>query len=218
MVWRGPTQLCLPECPGILVCLPGLAAPAGAQRVRAGRHILGDTVPTRALPSSRTARTPCQHPSRPSREMLGANAPSLPGWFRLQEEGRACIPSVCPYTWEGPGAQPRPSRHPAPPQIHRAQPPPGVLEPAGTGGLSSSILGSTSSYASSKAPWGTFSKGAPSSCHPKQECGVPWTHLVCLGEGLSPPPSGSGQGLPSSMVQAAASCQKYPGWLGRPAS
>ena len=139
-------------------------------------------MPTRALPSSRSAaRTSCQHPSRPCHKMLGANAPSLPGWHRLQEEGRACIPSCSPYTWEGPGAQPRPSRPPAPPQIHRAQPPPGVLEPAGTGGLSSSILGSTSSYASSKAPRGTFSKAAPSSCHPRQECGVPGLTWFALG-------------------------------------
>ena len=47
---------------------------------------------------------------------------------------------------------------------------------------------------------------------------MPWTHLVCLEEDLSPPLSGSGQGLLSLTVQAAASRQKHPGWLGRPAS
>ena len=46
----------------------------------------------------------------------------------------------------------------------------------------------------------------------------PWADLVCPGEGLSPPSSGSRQGLPSPRAPAEASCQKRPGWQGPPAS
>lgn len=146
------TQPCPPGHPGSLVCLPRPAAPAGARRARAGRHIPGDPVLIRALPSRSAARTPCQHPSHPSHKTR-------------EQRPRGCQGDSASRRQAGPRSRPavpsrgRPSRPPAPPQTHRARARPPVLASAGTGGLSPSILGFTSSYASSKAPGGMFSKG-----------------------------------------------------------
>lgn len=146
------TQPCPPGHPGSLVCLPRPAAPAGARRARAGRHIPGDPVLIRALPSRSAARTPCQHPSHPSHKTR-------------EQRPRGCQGDSASRRQAGPRSRPavpsrgRPSRPPAPPQTHRARARPPVLTSAGTGGLSPSILGFTSSYASSKAPGGMFSKG-----------------------------------------------------------
>lgn len=146
------TQPCPPGHPGSLVCLPRPAAPAGARRARAGRHIPGDPVLIRALPSRSAARTPCQHPSHPSHKTR-------------EQRPRGCQGDSASRRQAGPRSRPavpsrgRPSRPPAPPQTHRARARPPVLTSAGTGGLSPSILGFTSSYASSKVPGGMFSKG-----------------------------------------------------------
>lgn len=146
------TQPCPPGHPGSLVCLPRPAAPAGARRARAGRHIPGDPVLIRALPSRSAARTHCQHPSHPSHKTR-------------EQRPRGCQGDSASRRQAGPRSRPavpsrgRPSRPPAPPQTHRARARPPVLASAGTGGLSPSILGFTSSYASSKVPGGMFSKG-----------------------------------------------------------
>ena len=146
------TQPCPPGHPGSLVCLPRPAAPAGARRARAGRHIPGDPVLIRALPSRSAARTPCQHPSHPSHKTR-------------EQRPRGCQGDSASRRQAGPRSRPavpsrgRPSRPPAPPQTHRARARPPVLASACTGGLSPSILGFTSSYASSKVPGGMFSKG-----------------------------------------------------------
>ena len=143
------TQPCPPGHPG---SLPRPAAPAGARRAQAGRHIPGDPVLIRALPSRSAARTPCQHPSHPSHKTR-------------EQRPRGCQGDSASRRQAGPRSRPavpsrgRPSRPPAPPQTHRARARPPVLTSAGTGGLSPSILGFTSSYASSKVPGGMFSKG-----------------------------------------------------------
>lgn len=67
---------------------------------------------------------------------------------------------------------------------------PGALASAGTGGLSSSILGFTSSYASSKAPRGMSSKGSQAGTRyaldsPGLPCGGPFSSSFWLRAGLS---------------------------------
>lgn len=99
-----------------------------------------------------------------------------------------------------------------------AQPPPGVrgCSPPGSSSLHSRPRGLLYIL---QIPTGHILLEEPPSSAPQAGTGRrAWADLVHPGEGLSPPSSGSRQGLPSPRAPAEASCQKRLGWQGPPAS
>lgn len=137
---------------------------------------------------------PCPPPGR--QQGRPASTPATLPTRRRKQRPRGCQGDSASRRQAGPRSRlavpsrGRPSRPPAPPQTRGARARPAVLASAGTGGLSPSILGFTSSYASSKAPGGMFSKGPQAGTwyaldSPGLPCGGPFSSSFWLRAGPS---------------------------------